>query len=270
MKREVFVFACAALAAGCCVFSAPKDPRAARLEIIKTIQEETVALVRQETDDDENPAKTVITPFCAGVWVSHDTILTAEHCVASLGMPPERMLLEQIAPGMVKPAWNPVGQKVLYSTVVDVKGETGPRSFRGGTVVTIDIVRDLALVRADKDSVPAVHPFARISKDDIVEGAELHIMGHKTKLWWTYVPGVVAAIRPDITTPKDNVVKMLQVTAPVFMGDSGGGAFDQDGNLVGIASFIKLQVPNVAFFVHRDDIVTMLKAELFRDASVNK
>jgi S1-C subfamily serine protease len=45
----------------------------------------------------------------------------------------------------------------------------------------------------------------------------------------------------------------MQVSAPIWYGNSGGGAFDAEGSLVGIASF-KALAPNVAFYVHLETI----------------
>jgi S1-C subfamily serine protease len=48
--------------------------------------------------------------------------------------------------------------------------------------------------------------------------------------------------------------KIIQISAPVWLGNSGGGAFDEDGRLIGICSWISKNGPQLTFFVHRDAI----------------
>jgi S1-C subfamily serine protease len=45
----------------------------------------------------------------------------------------------------------------------------------------------------------------------------------------------------------------MQVSAPVWFGNSGGGAFNDEGEIVGIASFI-MKGPSLGFFIPVDSI----------------
>jgi S1-C subfamily serine protease len=53
--------------------------------------------------------------------------------------------------------------------------------------------------------------------------------------------------------------KVVQISAPIWIGNSGGGAFNSDGHLIGLSSWITLRAPSVAFFIHRDEIKNFLK-----------
>lgn len=47
---------------------------------------------------------------------------------------------------------------------------------------------------------------------------------------------------------------LLQLSGAVWLGNSGGGAFNEDGELIGVCSWIDEGYPGVAFFVHADHV----------------
>ena len=53
--------------------------------------------------------------------------------------------------------------------------------------------------------------------------------------------------------------KTLQISSPAWRGNSGGGAFDADGKLIGISSWVSARGPMLGFFIHRDEIEKFLK-----------
>ena len=80
------------------------------------------------------------------------------------------------------------------------------------------------------------------------------IVGHTTGLWWTYIEGDVSSSRTHV----GKFSKLLQISSPAWFGNSGGGAFNEDGKLVGISSWIYTKAPMVTFFVHGDVIRSFL------------
>jgi S1-C subfamily serine protease len=87
----------------------------------------------------------------------------------------------------------------------------------------------------------------------------VHVVGHPVGFWWTYSSGYVSNTWSDIEGPEPMRGQMLQVSAPVWNGNSGGGAFDEKGHLIGIASWISKAGPQLSFFVHRDVIIKFMK-----------
>lgn len=205
-------------------------------ELIPTLMDGTVALM----DEDE------VIPYCTGVWIGYEYILTAHHCVAkSLS----DFLEEQI-----------LGEEQNFSTLQlrdiryviksDIEKDFEKSSiYRKGLVVGLDPENDLALIKADGE-VP-LHATIPLS-NKVRVGDKLHIIGHVQGLAWTYMEGVASAerIREGVT--------LLQVSAPIYFGVSGGGAFNQYGELVGITSFI-YKAPNIGFFVDSKTIKSFLK-----------
>jgi S1-C subfamily serine protease len=74
-------------------------------------------------------------------------------------------------------------------------------------------------------------------------------------MWWSYAEGVVAS------STKSESADSIQVSAPIWMGNSGGGAFDEKGRLVGLCTRMLAYVPNVGFFVPATVIKKFIKED---------
>jgi hypothetical protein len=274
MKR-LAIWVGAVLLSSCCVYTQVKHPPE-RLTPAEQAMDKTVALVHFiDKEDDEvspesdEPSKMV--SYCAGVWVSKDVVVTAGHCVEDLGRPPPppdfvmQMMIAVLTgqPPPELPDWDPTGQPVYYSAYGDVKNEHGGKKFRSyhdARVLSFDKKHDLALVKADGSNadlpIPQ-HLVAGLAREVHV-GEDLQIVGHPIGQWWTYIKGTVSAIRIATEGTDNRILDAVQVSAPVFFGNSGGGAFNSDGDLVGICSWLK-RAPNMSFFVHRDHVEDLLK-----------
>lgn len=208
------------------------DPPASHEAQARDLTAKTVALVMPTEEG-------TLRAFCSGVWVSGWGILTANHC------------LEGAQPG----------EPMLYATADDVvTGDKGFRSLflpRDASVLAVDEVHDLALLRA---SEPPSHGTAGVARGVIEPGQWCQVMGHSIGLYFSYSTGDIAAIRKGVVDLGDGSeeVTWIQATAPISPGNSGGGMFDAEGQLIGIAdaSFRRGQSLNV--FIHRDHIAAFL------------
>jgi hypothetical protein len=270
MKKFLLWLGIIALPA-CCTFSGPKQ--AMRLTMAEQLEQESVALVvlvddngnpvsAADIEDPKSASKAELHAYCTGVWVSHDTVLTTEHCVDDIGKPKAdatdvlKGLLDAITsnPNDVPKLWSPVGQRVTYSVRSDITTTT--KAYNDGTVVAVDMVNDLALVKATS---PGKHPVAHLSANVVHNGDELHMMGMTHDMWWCYIHGYVAAYRPTEPDANEHKRPMMQVQAPIYHGDSGGGAFDAEGNLVGVCDLVTSTVPEVAWYVPRSIVRVFLE-----------
>lgn len=212
------------------------------------------------------PVNGKLVPNCTAVWVGPHVLLTAEHCVDDINKPHDEVevddeikhLLEILEHNTVtkkdvkKVPWTPLGQPVMYSLRDDISPDK--RGYRHGVVSAVDIDNDLALVTVDEEFT---HPIAHLSKRVIHDGEEAHIVGHPAGMWWTYVHGYVSASRPRYSDGKGHAIDMLQISAPIFFGNSGGCAFDNEGNIIGLADAIT-GVPDAGMFVSRDTLRVFL------------
>lgn len=196
--------------------------------------------------------------YCTGVWVSEDEILTANHCVEAAGQ------IEAAQRGEDPDILDLMGYEgtVIHYTMSGEQGEVGqaPSAIHSGRAIKLSKEKDLALVRIDPSKVKRAHQVAKVANMSPAVGERVYIMGHVVGLYWTYIEGVISAYRETLPLGEDTPFTgpYVQISCAAYKGNSGGGAFNSDGELVGIASFL-LRSPNTVIFVHLDNIQAFLK-----------
>lgn len=211
---------------GCCagVVSTPVQYQvpfdAERQGNIEKEKELTVSLVKKDESG--------VFSYCAGVWIASGMILTANHCVDGEG---------------------PI---IRYTVQKD-------RKVRMALVAAAEENNDLALLYVDPSSEPQ-HPIVDLTGDmEPSVGEEVDIIGHTVGYTWSYSKGNVSAIRHELEGPSNiNAKKVVQISAPVWMGNSGGAAFDSKGRFVGLCSWISRRGPFLSFFIHRDIVIDFM------------
>lgn len=234
--RVVFLFLIGLLV-GACVAQAPAKepaPTSSHVDSASELAAETVALVLPI-----DPARA----FCSGVWVSNSEIMTAAHCVSHD---------------------DPASDDVDYVMHDDVYPIGAPvqadRVYRRQAVVTLrDPAHDIALLQA---SEPVPFHTTPMLGDSIRQGQSVQTMGHSLGLWFSFSSGEVAAIRTISFGDDDDEIDpntvWVQSTAPVSMGNSGGGLFDENGSLIGICSRLAPRGQNVNLYVHRNHLAALI------------
>ncbi len=223
--------------------------------LIRHLGSVTVALEYHNSKTD------IFQPFCTGVWVSDKKILTAGHCAIMMA----RHIAEQNDedPDTVTDYDGTPIHFTMYNEAGQIEEE--PYTVHLSKVVKVDEDHDLALLEAQGDAVPP-HDVAQLASRSPAIGETIHIVGQVKGLYWTYVNGTVAAYRDTLGAHTDKKGPWMQVSAPVYYGNSGGGAFDSDGKLVGIASFL-VPIPNGSCFVHAETIRKFLEPAKKESAS---
>ena len=227
---KVWLPALLALTALCCSSrSAPKSAAAVDpVALVRSISSQTVAIIARDSDGDT-------TPFCSGIWIARESILTAGHCA--------KMLEEDDS--------SPVGSMFSYIVQDEVVAQyEDPKRTHRARVVRYDAEHDLALLEALN---PPAHETVRLVNVPPEPGVPLYCVGQDHGFYWTYIPGAMSGVIGELKYLEGKRGPWLQVTAPVSLGMSGSGSFDSDGRLLGTLSFIS-STPNVAFYVHPDTI----------------
>jgi hypothetical protein len=239
MKLSLLIAVVAASLIGCASPTpASKQPGPpSKVEAAQVLKNKTVALVAKDEDGDQRA-------YCTGVWVSDTKILSARHCTGDdfFGL-------------------KPVGSFVTYAVASDVfdGGNPVPREVivpRISTLCASDDEHDLVLLCTSKP--PSGHGIASVTQEPVIPGQFAQEIGQSLGLWWSYSSGDVAAIRHYDTG--DGPMLWVQTTTPSSPGNSGGGLFDENTNLIGIChgSFTRGQLVNI--FVHPSYINRFLKA----------
>jgi len=219
-----------------------KEPSA----LIKHMGSSTVALVYPSGDE--------VHVYCTGVWVGDNAILTAAHCVKGAAKMIARDHEDEFDADL-----DLAGTPIHYTTELGVEGVgKEPSVIYLAKAVYVNEDTDLALVQTVGKTTPA-HDTAELASASPGVGERVHIVGMPAGLYWSFIDGTVAAYRTDLF--EDRSGTYMQVSAPIYFGNSGGGVFDEDGKLVGIASFM-MRVPSTGFFVHLNTIKKMLDVQL--------
>ncbi len=210
---------------------------------------------------------------CAGVFVAPQKILTAKHCLepylpyvkddSSLKeleellkivtlTPEDQMIFKKIE--IFKKDW---GDEALTDIKIPIKlfnqlNETASNDTLNpyiASVIDTDPKNDLALLNLDNH---VNHEYVSLPKTDVFLGQQIHVIGHPAALEYTYHQGFISGSRYQMFD--NNMLHYIQISSPIFNGNSGGGAFDKKGNLIGICSVFLNGVPEVSYFVHTNEI----------------
>jgi hypothetical protein len=125
-------------------------------------------------------------------------------------------------------------------------------SFEVTEVVAVDEDRDLAILGIDAEDLPAL---ALGDSDEVHAGDPVVAIGHPLGLEDTVSAGLISAVR-DVT----DELTLLQFSAPIAPGSSGGPLLDDRGRVIGIATLVHKHGQNLAFGVPVGYLKTLIVA----------
>lgn len=100
-----------------------------------------------------------------------------------------------------------------------------------------------------------LHPIRGLRRyADVNVGEKVYTIGNPSGLEATLGEGLVSGLRSY------EGVRYVQTSAPISPGSSGGGLFDERGNLLGITSFNILDAQNLNFAIAAEDYWSRIKA----------
>lgn len=212
-----------------CTKPAPVYVTSASTVDVKDLTDKTVALA--EMDDDE------LDIFCSGVWVAPNVIATAAHCTRGLNL----------------------GDKVLFVTKSDMfqPGQVKPvpvATPHPSALMARDVAHDVALLSVY--GVVPPHSVAKMVPALPAQGSQVHTLGAPLGVAWSYSRGDVAAIR-YLPSQSGSDILTVQVTAPISGGNSGGGLFNDAGDLIGICRATYTRGQNMNLFTHISYVVAL-------------
>jgi serine protease Do len=118
------------------------------------------------------------------------------------------------------------------------------------TLDMYDPERDLCQLKVDKLEAPAV---ARATESQLRIGAKAFAIGNPRGLDLTLSDGLISALRRD----KQNKLELIQTSAPISPGSSGGGLFDNEARLIGLTTSQVVNGQNLNFAIPADWILEL-------------
>lgn len=106
-------------------------------------------------------------------------------------------------------------------------------------IISDDKENDLAVLKVRAGNYPVV---TLGSIDNIAIGENVYVIGSPQGLENTISDGILSGIR-EMAPGK----KVLQITAPISPGSSGGPVFNEKGSVVGIVTFLFMKAQNLNF-----------------------
>lgn len=136
----------------------------------------------------------------------------------------------------------------------------GGRDFEIRSVNGSDRDKDLILFQLyDSGSTSKPHDLPHVvlgSSHDVAVGERVIVIGSPQGLENTMSDGILSAIREFEAT------RLLQITAPISPGSSGGPVFNSNGQVVGIASFQFAKGQNLNFAIAAEYVQPLLDQHL--------
>ncbi len=114
------------------------------------------------------------------------------------------------------------------------------------SLVSVDVDADRCILKA-KMALPNYAPIR--AYDTLNIGERVYAIGAPAGLELTMSDGLISGKR--VLSGR----RLVQTTAPISPGSSGGGLFDEAGNLIGITTFRLKDMENLNFAIAADDYV---------------
>ena len=112
-------------------------------------------------------------------------------------------------------------------------------------VIAGDSPTDRCILSVEQESLDPVQGIRRY--ENLMVGEEVYTIGSPSGLESTLGQGIISGLR------QLDSQRLIQTTAPISPGSSGGGLFDQSGNLIGITTFMVREGQSLNFAIATED-----------------
>ncbi len=119
---------------------------------------------------------------------------------------------------------------------------------------------DLAIVKCQALTL-SDNAVVRLATAPPEQGEHVFAVGNPMALYWSYTEGVVSAIREQ--DYGDHAVTIYQTQTPINQGNSGGGLYTMDGELVGINTWTqdKAHAEGLSFAISTQSLLELLESD---------
>jgi S1-C subfamily serine protease len=106
----------------------------------------------------------------------------------------------------------------------------------------VDPVRDMCQLLVPHLNAPAIE---LANSDQLAVGQRVYALGNPKGMELTLSDGLISSLRKD----QNDKLALIQTTAPISPGSSGGGLFDEDARLIGLTTMQLKEAQNINFAV---------------------
>ncbi len=195
--------------------------------------------------------------LCAGTRISPTLIVTAFHCViAGVLTDKELDYLDQLEMEKQKPSFQLVDSDTLLNRII-AYGEYKDMisndpddlliSMRFGVVYKIDGQHDVAVIQTERSS----QPYVKIRTAQLELAEPVFAVGHPKGFAYSATFGYVSVVERRLYGSW-----WIHANIGILGGNSGGGLYDELGNLVGVCS---MGMPSHGFFSGSEHIIQLLQ-----------
>lgn len=137
--------------------------------------------------------------------------------------------------------------------------KTSDGNFYYAQIVLIDEKNDFAILKIISEDSLNFQTITFGNSDDVKQGQDVYAIGSPLGFEYTISQGIVAAIRKDEKVDFNDPVtympvskifeKVIQITAAISPGNSGGALFNSKGEVIGITTYTFMGYGNLNFAV---------------------
>jgi len=135
--------------------------------------------------------------------------------------------------------------------VAKIDHEKEVQIFDVSTVVAVDELRDIAVLKVDGNNLPSLYMG---DSDAIYKGERIYVIGHPEGYRNTITEGIISAKRK-----LEDGVTYLQITAFIASGNSGGPVINGKGEVLGIATSGDIDIDQIIFAIPINYVKELLK-----------
>jgi serine protease Do len=218
---------------------------------------------------------------CAGILLGLTWALSAQGQTSAPSLEPDK-LFEKLSPSIwVVTTFDAAEKRLAQGSAVVIEAGTLITNCHvlararavvvrreniayGATLEHADVERDLCQLQVKNFNAPAVE---LAPTTGLRVGQRVYAVGNPRGLEVTFSDGLISGLRKG---SDDKTVELVQTSAPISPGSSGGGLFDGAGRLVGITTATRRDSQNLNFAMPADwirDVPARAKEALAKRAT---